>query len=86
MGAAWRPARVRWLEGSRARQTPAALLVEGAWVEVVLVAEELRQGPGAGAERWRRYVLRGGGRGYELEGAEGGDFWRFRPLERAGSD
>jgi hypothetical protein len=77
----WRAAQVRWLEGGRAEQTPAALWLEGAWRPARLVAEELVQGPGG--RRRRRFRLEAGGRRWVLEGPRDGA-WRLRPA--AGGD
>jgi len=86
MDRAWRKALVRWLEGSRAEQTPAALFLEGAWRPVELLGEELRQGPQAAGGRWRRFVLRCGGALYFLENSGETASWRFRPFKRGLED
>ncbi len=79
-GGIWQPARVRWLEGSRAKQTPIELFMQGAWRPVELLAEEIRQGPEPGDPRRRRYWLRIDDATYLLEGPfEQGD-WKLRPL------
>jgi len=77
-GEAWRPVRVRWLEGSRAQETPVALCLEGVWQPVELAGEELRQGPEPGAPRLRRFYLRGGGAVYFLEGPFDEGVWKLR--------
>jgi hypothetical protein len=68
-------ARVRWLEGGRACQTPAALWLEGRWRPARLLCEELVQTPGGG--RRRRYRLEAAGRRWLLEGPPEGP-WRLR--------
>ncbi|KMY68390.1 hypothetical protein AAU61_01490 [Desulfocarbo indianensis] len=86
MDQAWRKALVRWLEGSKAEQTPLALFLEGAWRPVELLGEELRQGPQATGGRRRRFVLRCGGSYYFLENSDENAVWRFRPFKKGLED
>ena len=79
----WRPARVRFWESGRSRQTPVALELGRGWFPVELLAGELvtRDEPGAAVERrWR--VADARGRVYILSPAAGGG-WRVRPLRGA---
>ena len=76
----WKPARVRWLEGSRARQTPLELFIDGNWRQVELTGEELRQSPEPHSPRLRRFRLRIAGDIYLLEGPCEQEKWRYRAL------
>ena len=76
----WQPAQVRWLEGSKAKQTPIALFIQGAWRPVELLAEELRQGPEPDSPRRRRYRLQTREAGDLLEGPFEKGEWKFRSL------
>jgi hypothetical protein len=71
---------VRWLEGSRAEQTPVALFLEGEWRQVELKGEELRQGPEPGADRRRRFRLNVSGKTCLLEGPFDQGDWRYCDL------
>ena len=83
---AWQPARVRWLEGSRAEQTPTALFIDGSWRQAELAGEELRQGPQPDAPIRRRFRLSISGETFLLEGPfEQGD-WNYCSLQRGLDD
>lgn len=74
----WRDVTVRFLEGGRAQETPAAILWQDAWLPMRLVSEALVQGPAPGAKQERRFVLEDAqGRRWELSGQ--GQQWRARP-------
>jgi hypothetical protein len=73
----WRPVEVRWLEGSRRKQTPIEIFLQGAWRSVELLAEELRQGPDPGDSIRRRYFLRIDEAIYFLEGPFEQDAWKL---------
>lgn len=73
----WLPAQVRWLEGSRHKQTPVEIFLQGAWRPVELLAEELRQGPDPGGSIRRRYRLRIDEAIYFLEGPFEKDAWKL---------
>lgn len=79
-GGVWQPVRVRWLEGSRLKQTPVEIFIQGAWRPVELLAEELRQGPDPGDPRRRRYRLRTSEGLYLLEGPFEQGVWKLRSL------
>ena len=79
-GGVWQSVRVRWLEGSRSKQTPVEIFMQGAWRPVELLAEELRQGPNPGDSRRRRYRLRTSEGQYFLEGPFEQDIWKLRSL------
>lgn len=81
-GGVWQPVRVRWLEGSRSKQTPVGIFIQGAWRPVELLAEELRQGPDPGDPRRRRYWLRTSETLYHLEGPFEHGAWKLRSLLR----
>ena len=74
----WRATRVRFLEGGRAGQTPAAVLWQDAWLPVWLLAEELVRDP-RGGDQERRFRLEAeGGLLLELRGRDGA--WRAKCL------
>jgi hypothetical protein len=73
----WKPAEVRWLEGSRLKQTPLEVFIQGAWRTVELLAEELRQGPDPADPRLRRYWLRIDEATYLLEGPFDKETWKL---------
>lgn len=74
----WFPTKARFLSSGRARQTPLAIWVQGRWLEVRLLGEELvapLEGPG----HLRRYRLEDrGGRRWELRQDQEG--WLCRGL------
>jgi hypothetical protein len=76
----WQPTQVRWLEGSRHKQTPIEIFLQGAWWPVELLAEELRQGLDPGDSIRRRYRLCIGEAIYFLEGPFGQDAWKLCAL------
>ena len=53
----WRPARVRFMDGSRAQQTPTAVYWRDKWLDVRLVGESLVQNMEPGDQPERRFVL-----------------------------
>ncbi len=83
MTGGYKPARVRFWEGSRGRQTPVGLSVDGPEQPVVLLREELVQDAGRAARPHRRYLvalpdgrrflLRPGPQGWEAKGPTGGN-------------
>jgi hypothetical protein len=77
-GGDWRQVRVRWLEGSRAEETPFKLFLEGGWQKVELLGEELHEGPEPGSPRRRRFKLMISGAVYLLEGPFDGGEWKLR--------
>lgn len=82
----WRVARLRFLAGGRADETPTDLFWEGRWRKVRPLGDERREGPRPGGPRARRLLLADeGGMVYELTGAEErGDWsWRGRSLGQA---
>lgn len=85
-GGVWQPVQVRWLEGSRSKQTPVDIFIQGVWRPVELLAEELRQGPDPGDPRRRRYWLRSSETLYHLEGPFEHGAWKLRSLLRSLGD
>lgn len=72
----WFPAKVRFMSGGRAQQTPLAIRVEGRWLEVRLLGEEL-VAPESGLAYVRRYRLEDRrGRRWELRQRQEGWFCR----------
>lgn len=70
------PLQVRFLEGGRAQQTPAAVFLDGRWQDVRLLAEALLAGPDPSRPTRRRFVvLAPDGRRLVIEGGEQG--WRL---------
>jgi hypothetical protein len=76
----WRPARVRFMASGRAEQTPVAVELEGRWLGVRLLSEELVAGLDPASPPGRRYRL-GASRGriFQLSPDTGGG-WRLRSL------
>jgi len=78
-GGPWRPARVRFLESGRSRQTPVALELDGCWQEVALLSEELVTGTDPAGPVERRWRLAGPGGQLYLLAPDGAGGWRMRP-------